>query len=247
MKEKMPWLKTRLRALKLTPAGLARHLGIAPPRVYEMIAGRRYMQPNEIGPTAEYLQWPIEELLANLPEDARNVPSTITLGGNMAIVHGPGQGMIPVLATTRTADMCEWDCLLTGETLRYVACANLHGRPDVQCLYMYGRVMEPWRDPGDPVLFEMDRPPKERDYVVIYLTEDKRAPKELRPMQRVMVRQLLWATAKKFRLRQHNPAKDTEIDVRSVISIFRVMTWDDLVRLEGNRRKTTEPPSLRIQ
>ena len=62
-KDKMPWLKSRLREISRTPAGLARHLDIGGPRVYEMIAGRRSMQPAEIAPAAEFLDWTIDELM----------------------------------------------------------------------------------------------------------------------------------------------------------------------------------------
>jgi hypothetical protein len=75
----MPWLKSRLREIGRTPAGLARHLKLGGPRVYEMIAGRRGMQPNEIAPTAEYLDWPLDEVIKRLPEEARVLPAD--LGG----------------------------------------------------------------------------------------------------------------------------------------------------------------------
>src|SRR5215475_9312282 len=74
MKQKMPWLKDRLRTLNQTPTALARRLNIAAPRVYEMIGGRRAMQPDEIEPTADFLKWSVSELLARLPESDRVLP-----------------------------------------------------------------------------------------------------------------------------------------------------------------------------
>lgn len=73
MKEKMPWLKIRLRELGKTPTALAKSLGIAAPRVYEMIAGRRHIQPSEIEPMAKFLDWSIEEINKHLPEHSRAV------------------------------------------------------------------------------------------------------------------------------------------------------------------------------
>jgi hypothetical protein len=73
MKEKMPWLKTRLRDLGKTPTALAKSLGIAAPRVYEMIAGRRHIQPNEIEPMAKFLDWSVEEINRHLPAHSRAV------------------------------------------------------------------------------------------------------------------------------------------------------------------------------
>ena len=74
MKAKMPWLRDRLRMIGETPTGLARELEIAPPRVYEMIGGRRAMQPSEVEPTAAFLKWTVPQLLDHLPTKARVVP-----------------------------------------------------------------------------------------------------------------------------------------------------------------------------
>jgi hypothetical protein len=229
-KAKMPWLKDRLREIDRTPAGLARHLNISGPRVYEMIAGRRGMQPPEIEPTAEYLGWQVEELLKHLPQSARVVPLSVKAGA----------GAIPVLAATsfkaeiikRMFD--EYDAILTGETARYLEpLPALRGRTDIQCLYMASTAMEPWRDPGDLVLFEKERPPRERDYVVVYLIETKKTAKGLpeEAMTRVLVRQLLPSKRPdKLNLRQHNPRRDVTIDRKAVAGVYRVMNWEDVVR-----------------
>jgi len=68
MKKKMPWLKARLTELGKTPTALAGALGIAGPRVYEMIGGRRHIQPDEIEPMAKFLEWTVEELSKRMPE-----------------------------------------------------------------------------------------------------------------------------------------------------------------------------------
>jgi hypothetical protein len=233
--QKMPWLKTRLREIGRTPASLARHLGIGGPRVYEMIGGRRGLQPNEVEATAEFLNWPVEELLKHLPEEARVVlgataegltkPSESPLPASRLALHSDLQ-MIPVLGTTRNGDCVRCDCKLTGTTTRYVeTLPAFRGRSDIQSLYMGSTAMKPWRGPGELILFEQERPPAEFDYVVIYLQSDSvRTPP-------VMVRQLLQSKRPgKIRLRQHNPNRDSEIDLAKVASIYRVMTWDDCVR-----------------
>jgi len=224
----MPWLKERLRTLNKTPAGLARELGVAPPRVYEMIAGRRAMQPDEIEPTARFLEWPVQDVIAHLPEEARVIPATLN--------H---KNMIPVLGTTRTLDLSAWDCLLTGETTNYIEqLPAFRGRTDIECLHISTPKMWPWRDPGDLVIFEKQRPANAGDYVVIYLVEDKKSPvygdeqlRQLRKLTRVMVRQLLQSkSTNKLRLRQYNPQRDTEIDRKIVASMFRVLSWNDVLR-----------------
>jgi len=97
MKEKMPWLKTRLRELGRTPTALAKALGIAAPRVYEMIAGRRHIQQSEIAPMAEFLDWSIEEINRHLPAHSRLPLAVIT--------HAPGAGMTETSAVIR--QVCE--------------------------------------------------------------------------------------------------------------------------------------------
>src|ERR1700754_3762015 len=52
----MPWLRQRLRAVNATATDLARHLEIAPARVYEMIKGQRQFQPREIEKVASFLK-----------------------------------------------------------------------------------------------------------------------------------------------------------------------------------------------
>jgi hypothetical protein len=52
----MPWLRQRLRAVNATATDLARHLEIAPARVYEMIKGQRQFQPREIAKVASFLK-----------------------------------------------------------------------------------------------------------------------------------------------------------------------------------------------
>ena len=138
--------------------------------------------------------------------------------------------MIPVLGTTRHEDFTKYDCKLTGTTTRFIeTLPAFRGRSDIQCLYMASAVMKPWRAPGELILFEQERPPTELDYVVIYLQSP------VARMWPVMVRQLVQIKKQnKLRLRQHNPPAgqktDSEIDLKSVAAMFRVMTWDDCVR-----------------
>src|SRR5258707_15737991 len=83
----MPWLKDRLREIGKTAAGRARNLEIEGPRVYEMIAGRRNMQPHEIAGGAKYLEWPINEVIDRLPEGQRLLPAATE---QEAAAQGPG-------------------------------------------------------------------------------------------------------------------------------------------------------------
>jgi hypothetical protein len=61
----MEWMRVRLRLLGKSGAALGRHLGIPKERVYEMFAGKRRLQQEEIGPTAHFLEWSVAELIAH--------------------------------------------------------------------------------------------------------------------------------------------------------------------------------------
>jgi plasmid maintenance system antidote protein VapI len=65
-KTKLPWLSVRLKELGKTKTGLARELNVPPPLVYELIGGRRQVQPDQVKPMARYLEWSTDELLARL-------------------------------------------------------------------------------------------------------------------------------------------------------------------------------------
>jgi hypothetical protein len=211
----MDWLKQRLKELERTPTQLARHLGIAPPRIYEMVAGRRSVQPSEIGKLAEFLQWKPHELLEHLPDQA--IPK------DLMEITPQARGMIPVLGTTAVVTT-NYDCLLT-EAVAYVrATPQFEGRTDIFCIYLQSRTMVPWRDPSELIMYETVRPPKDGDHVVIYLVPvDDTKP--------VLVRQLLALGEKKARVRRHWPQKkDSDLDLKKVKSMFRVLTWDDAFR-----------------
>lgn len=215
MQNKMPWLKDRLREVGKTPASLARELRIQPPRVYEMIGGRRHMQPDEIKPTAHFLDWGVETLLEKLPPEAR-------------ILLATPRDEIPVLATTRDPPLdkkrqYEFDCVLTGETQRYVRrLPAFEGRKDICCLYLHSLAMMPWRVPGELIVFEKERPPQDSDHVVILI--------EAKAYKAVVVRQLVRQTGQKLWLRRHNPSETYEFSRRLVSEMYRVLTWDDCVR-----------------
>lgn len=60
----MQWLRQRLRQIEKSPADFARWLDIPPPRVYEMLKGRRRLQQGEIAKAAQFLGISEAEILA---------------------------------------------------------------------------------------------------------------------------------------------------------------------------------------
>jgi hypothetical protein len=79
----MKWMQVRLRVLGKSGAALGRHLGIPKERVYEMFAGKRRLQQEEIGPTARFLEWSEAELIAHL--EGRVLNETNKQIGNIAM------------------------------------------------------------------------------------------------------------------------------------------------------------------
>ena len=220
MRANMPWLKDRLHEIDKSVTAMAAEMGIAAPRIHEMIGGRRSIKPKEVEPMARALEWSVPQLLSRLPADTALLRKTVK--------NQPDA--IPLLGTVQESVPSDrYDCLLTGETIRYLkACSGLEGRSDVECLHMSNGLMAPWRNTGDLVVYEKNRPPSVGDYVVIYLVEDEATAKWAKSLQRVMVRQLVEAN-EKVRVRQHNPNLDTSINRRKIAKMYRVMGWNEVL------------------
>jgi len=62
----MRWLRTRLVEIEKTGAEFARALKIPTSRVYEMMSGKRRLQPTEVGRAARFLEMTEAELVARL-------------------------------------------------------------------------------------------------------------------------------------------------------------------------------------
>jgi SOS-response transcriptional repressor LexA len=74
------WLKDRLAELRpggKSAAGLAKALGLAKPRISEIISGNRNVQSSEITRMATYLEWPEPVLLDHIAPGTRRAGSPI--------------------------------------------------------------------------------------------------------------------------------------------------------------------------
>ena len=60
------WIRSRLKEVKKTQAGLARHLDVAPARINEIIDGNRTVKPHEAVGIADYLDLPQSEVSRRL-------------------------------------------------------------------------------------------------------------------------------------------------------------------------------------
>jgi transcriptional regulator with XRE-family HTH domain len=134
---------------------------------------------------------------------------------------------VPVFGTVSGGDAeAVGDFELNGEIVDLVRRPpRFLGRKDLFAAYVQGYSVSPWREPGQLIYLEAARPPKVMDYVLVELKPTSPGD-DTRP---ALVKRLLGSTPTKLKLRQYNPAKDFEIDLRRVLKIYRVLDWDELM------------------
>lgn len=138
------------------------------------------------------------------------MPKDVPLYGT--VVGGTAQGNL-------------FDFELNGTVVDYVRRPpRITGRADVFAVYVSGSSMAPWREPGQLVYVEAAKPPKRLDYVLVEFK-----PPEGHVVRPALVKRFLAITPTKLRLRQFQPAKDFEVDRQTVLRVFRVMDWDELM------------------
>lgn len=131
---------------------------------------------------------------------------------------------MPVLGTSLGGDG-QGEFHFNGQVIDYVRRPpRLIGRRDVFVLYVQGSSMSPWREPGQMIYLERNRPPRPGDYVVLELAGhvgDEEKP--------AILKRLVAMTSAKLRLRQYNPDKEFEVERAKVRAVYRVMDWDELM------------------
>ncbi|MFO1157388.1 MAG: S24 family peptidase [Reyranellaceae bacterium] len=217
------WLKDMLGRPGYSQAGLAAALGRNPSAINRMVRGERQIKANELPVILRYLDEPVGApagetalpLNARFAEDAApppyrsEMPKDVPVYGT--VVGGDGNHM--------------FDFELNGAVVDYVRRPpRLAARADVFAAYVQGESMVHWREPGQLVYVESAKPPRAMDYVLV----------ELKPhgndgTRPAMIKRLLAVTPTKLRLRQYNPARDFDLDRRTVLRVYRVLDWDELL------------------
>ena len=155
---------------------------------------------------------PVEALRAPdapLPPLRSEMPKDVPVYGT--VVGGTGQS--------------EFDFEMNGTVVDYVRRPpRIAGRLDVFAAYVQGDSMMHWRKSGQLIYVEKAKPPSNMDYVLVELK-----PRGIDGTRPALVKQLLAVTPTKVRLRQYNPPKDFDLDRRTVLHIYRVMDWDELM------------------
>lgn len=253
------WLREMLGRPGYSQAGLAAALGRNPSAINRMVRGERQIKASELPIILKYLDEPPGEgaFAAAPPTGARLVHDVAPRSGagfsqdaapppdprlaheatpypNARIAQDAALPPycsempkdVPVFGTVVGGDGNHLvDFELNGAVVDYVRRPpRLAGRADVFAAYVQGDSMVHWREPGQLVYVEIAKPPRVMDYVLVELKPP--AGEATRP---AMIKRLLAVTPTKLRLRQYNPARDFDIDRRTVLRLCRVLDWDELL------------------
>lgn len=132
---------------------------------------------------------------------------------------------VPILGTTVGGDSDMADFEMNGEIVDYARRPpRIAGRRDVFCLFVQGQSVSPWREPGQIVYAETNKPARSGDYCVIELKA--KANDHIRP---ALIKRLVAITPTKLKLQQYTPARIFDIDRRLVFKVYRVIDWDELL------------------
>ncbi len=173
----------------------------------------------------------VAELQGALPLDAAQALSIGDIAGNVApAFDAPGRPMlghmandVPLYGTAMGGDG-NGEFEMNGTVIDHVARPpGIYGRGDVFALNVVGDSMWPWRKPNSLIYVERDRAPSVNDHVVV----------EFRPIVGSSVRQtvvklLVGISVKTLKLAQYRPAKEFDVDRRTVFRVYRVLEWDEI-------------------
>lgn len=95
---------------------------------------------------------------------------------------------------------------------------------EAYALYLPGNTMWPWRAQGQIVYVNPARPPAIEDHVLVQLNGDG----EGAPLS--FVKRLVQATASGITLRQYHPDKESTLARVRLLTLHRVMDWDELMQ-----------------
>lgn len=113
----------------------------------------------------------------------------------------------------------------TGDVIDFVKRPpRLEGVKEAYALYLTGTSMVPWRKEGALVYVHPGLPPQIEGHVVLQLKPGREGE-----APHAMVKQLLKVTAKDILLHQYNPARDRPFPRARVVSVHRVLEWDELL------------------
>jgi phage repressor protein C with HTH and peptisase S24 domain len=148
-------------------------------------------------------------------------PSTPAITTDLNIQALPKD--LPVLGNAACGDDGLFE--INGEVLDYVRrpprLMNVKG---AYALWIDGESMKPWREHGGLVVVHPTHPIRVNDYVVVQLKPQKAADGENR---RAYIKRLVKRTGTSLVLHQYHPDADMSIPLAKVLSIHRILDWDE--------------------
>lgn len=188
-----------------TQHGLAKALGVDDAAITRMLQGRREIKARELPTIRAYL---------DMPEEKHG-----RLGASGAWARD-----VPVLGTTVGGSAGDFT-LNTGDVVDYARRPPTLARSSkVFVLYVQGKSMSRWREPGSMVYVDSARPAKPGERVVVELHPDSEG--EPSP---AYLKELVSQTATKLKLKQYNPEQTFDLALSKVKKIHRVIEWDELL------------------
>lgn len=204
----MKWLKDRLREVGKLPIELARHLNVAPPRVYEMLNGKRRLQLHEIGPTAAFLEWPEAKVLEHLglPPAAKPINDARQPAQVLLPSDRDARASLEVWASAEGGE--EGAMLITTGPIDYIPRpAGLPVRGSF-AVYLVGDSMSPAYEHGDQLFIDTNKPVRGgADCLFVQELDDGTLL--------ALAKRLVRPTADKWRVQQFNPHKEFDLDRRT--------------------------------
>lgn len=160
--------------------------------------------------------------------DVRKRTSATKEAGSLFEVDLPAAGTlprdVPVLGVTVGGE--GGDFAFNGQTVDHVRRPpGLANVPSAFALFVANDSMVPWKEPGELVYVEPNRPAKVGDYVVVELKATRDGEAGV-----CLVKRLKARSVSKLTLQQYNPPNDRiEIPVSKIRRVYRVKPLEELV------------------
>ena len=199
-------LRRAMAAKGLKAIPLAQKAGVGRTLVHDYLNGRsKTLRMDSAAKIAAALEVPLEVLTIG-PDVTPLRPEPATT---------PQKADLPVFASAQGGDD---GMIITMEPIEYIRRPDFleHVR-DAFAFYVVGESMEPRFEQGERLLVHPQRPARPGSDVLIVLTNGEG------PEHFAMVKRLISVSRDVIRVRQHNPARDFDIDRKTISSMFRIM------------------------
>lgn len=219
--------EARLKA-KVTQRHIASAMGVTPSAISQWETGDTLPDAERLFHLSNMLGLNHEAMSAAIAQDSREAGAAAAGAYHKSLPPMPavsvfqrGEGM-PLFATHASADGQGFQ--IADQVVDMVhRPPRLQGREDVFALFMRGTEMSPWREPGDLVVIDRNRPPRVGDYVLLTM---KRKGGEGRWS---LIRRLVEGRAHDIRVEQFKPAKEEAIKLEEIEDMLRIADWTELM------------------